>query len=66
MNLFKSETPERVSIPKEEYIKNQIEFEKMKFKLCLAQEYIVSHKVINRETVGTMLGIPANMLKGEN
>lgn len=66
MGLFKSETPERVSIPKEEYIRNQIELEKMKYKLCLAQEYIVQHKIVNRETLGAMLGIPANMLKGEN
>ena len=64
MSLFKSE--EKVSIPKDEYIKQQIELENMKYRLVMAQEYIVSHKVINRETVGTMLGIPANMLKGEN
>lgn len=64
MSLFKSETPERVSIPKDEYIKNQVELEKMKYKLCLAQEYIVMHKVVNRETIGAMLGIPQDMLKG--
>jgi hypothetical protein len=64
MSLFKQE--EKVSIPKDEYIKQQIELENMKYRLVMAQEYIVSHKVINRETVGTMLGIPANMLKGEN
>ena len=60
MSLFKAETPERVSIPKDEYI----ELEKMKYKLCLAQEYIVMHKVVNRETIGAMLGIPQDMLKG--
>ena len=64
MNLFKSETPERVSIPKEEYINNQIELEKLRYKLFMTQEYVVSHKLISRETVGTMLGIPANILKG--
>ena len=64
MSLFKSE--DKVSIPKDEYIKQQIEWKNLEYKLFLAQEYIVSHKVINRETVGTMLGIPANMLKGEN
>jgi hypothetical protein len=64
MSLFKQE--EKVSIPKDEYIKQQIELENMKYRLVMAQEYIVSHKIVNRETVGTMLGIPANMLKGEN
>ena len=61
MSLFKEE---KVSIPKDEYIKQQIELENLKYKLVMTQEYIVSHKIINRETVGTMLGIPANMLKG--
>ena len=64
MSLFKSE--DKVSIPRDEYIKQQIELENMKYRLVMAQEYIVSHKIINRETVGTMLGISANMLKGEN
>ncbi len=64
MSLFKQE--EKVSIPKDEYIKQQIELKNLEYKLFMAQEYIVSHKIINRETVGTMLGIPANMLKGEN
>jgi hypothetical protein len=64
MSLLK-ELKEKVSIPKDEYIKQQIELESLKFKLVMTQEYIVSHKIINRETVGTMLGIPANMLKGE-
>ena len=64
MSLFKQE--EKVSIPKDEYIKQKIEWKNLEYKLFLAQEYIVSHKIINRETVGTMLGIPANMLKGEN
>ena len=64
MSLFKSE--DKVSIQRDEYIKQQIELENMKYRLVMAQEYIVSHKIINRETVGTMLGIPANMLKGEN
>ena len=63
MSLFKSE--EKVSIPKDHYIKQQIELENLKYRLGMTQEYIVSHKIINRETVGTMLGIPANMLKGE-
>lgn len=64
MSLFKQE--EKISIPKDEFIKQQIELENMKYRLVMAQEYIVSHKIVNRETVGTMLGIPANMLKGEN
>jgi len=63
MSLFKSE--DKVSIPRDEYIKQQIELENMKYRLFMAQDYIVSHKIINRETVGTMLGIPANMLNGE-
>ena len=63
MGLFKEE---KVSIPKDEYIKQQIELENLKYKHFLVQEYVVQHKIVNRETLGAMLGIPANILKGEN
>ena len=63
MSLFKEE---KVAIPREEYIKNQIELENLKYRWFTVQEYVVSHKVLDRQVIGSLLGIPANMLKGEN
>ena len=64
MSLFKSE--DKVSIQRDEYIKQQIEWKNLEYRLFMAQDYIVSHKVLDRQVIGSLLGIPANMLKGEN
>lgn len=63
MNLFRSETPEKVSILKDDYIKNQIEFENLKFKNSQLQQYVVEHKHLDREVVGALLGLNKTMLE---
>ena len=63
MSLFKQE--EKVAIPKEEYIKNQIELENLKYRWFTVQEYVAQHKVLDRNVIGSLLGIPENIMKGE-
>jgi len=63
MSLFKSE--EKVSIPKDKYIKQQIEMENLKYKWFCTQEYVANHKVLDRAVIGSLLGIPENIMKGE-
>lgn len=60
MSLFKQE--EKVSIPKDEYIKQQIELENMKYRWFMAQDYVASHKVLDRQIIGSLLGIPENII----
>lgn len=59
MSLFKEE---KVAIPREEYIKNQIELENLKYRWFTVQEYVVSHKVLDRQVIGSLLGIPENII----
>lgn len=56
---------EKVILNQSEYIKSMVEKENLQFRLSKAQEYIVSHKHLDRECLGALLGIPANMLKGD-
>lgn len=63
MSLFKQE--EKVSIPKDEYIKQQIELENLKYRWFTVQEYVANHKVLDRAVIGSLLGIPENIMKGE-
>lgn len=60
MSLFKSE--EKVSIPKDEYIKQQIELENFKYRWFMVQDYVASHKVLDRQIIGSLLGIPENII----
>ena len=62
MSLFKEE---KVAIPREEYIKNQIELENLKYRWFTVQDYVASHKVLDRQIIGSLLGIPENIMKGE-
>lgn len=62
MSLFEEK---KVSIPKEEYINNQIEMENLKYKWFCVQEYVANHKVLDRAVIGSLLGIPDNIMKGE-
>lgn len=53
----------KIILDQDEYIRNQIELENLKYKWVSVQEYVVAHKHIDRETLGTMLGIPTNLMK---
>ena len=61
--LRKTEVPERVSLSKDDYIKNQIEFENLKFRNFQLQQYVVDHKHLDREVVGAFLGLNKEQLE---
>ncbi len=56
---------EKVILDQQTYIKAMVEKENLSYRLARVQEYVVSHKHIDRECLGALLGIPSNMLKGE-
>ena len=63
MNLFRSETPEKVAILKDDYIKNQIDYENLKFRNTQLQQYVVEHKHLDRNVVGALLGLNREILE---
>ena len=52
MNFRKAETPEKMSITKDEYIKSQVERESLKYQKQMAVDYILNHKVLDRKVIG--------------
>lgn len=63
MNFRKAETPEKMSITKDEYIKSQVERESLKYQKQMAVDYILNHKVLDRKVIGSMLGIPMSLIE---
>ena len=63
MNFRKAETPEKVVIPQKEYIQTGIELNNLRYQKQMAVDYILSHKVIDRKVIGSMLGVPVSILK---
>lgn len=57
------ETPEKVSIPKDFYIANQIEYENLKFLKVQLQHYVAEHKHLDRDEIGKMLGLTKEILE---
>jgi metal-dependent hydrolase (beta-lactamase superfamily II) len=56
----------QIKIDTAEYVNLMTEKNGLQNRLRTVQEYVVSHKHIDRECLGALLGIPANMLKGAN
>lgn len=63
MNFRKAETPEKMSITKDEYIKSQVEKESLRYQKQMAVDYILSHKILDRKVIGSMLGIPMSLIE---
>ena len=57
------EVPEKVSLPKDFYIANQIEYENLKFLKVTLQHYVAEHKHLDRDEIGKMLGLSKEILE---
>ena len=49
---------EKVILDQQTYIKAMVEKENLSYRLARVQEYVVSHKHLDRECLGALLGIP--------
>lgn len=61
MNFKK--TPEKVVVPQKDFINTGIELNNLRYQKKMAVDYILSHKVLDRKVIGSMLGVPMDLLE---